>query len=69
MKLSKKLVGTVLAGGFALSVAAPAFAEGGTTPPPTPRVKCNSGRGNLSEPAPATDCDPGKSGGRNNGGD
>ena len=68
MKLSKKLVGTVLAGGFALSVAAPAFAEGTPTPTP-PRVKCNSGRGNLSESTPANDCDPGKSGGRNNGGD
>ena len=68
MKLSKKLVGTVLAGGFALSVAAPAFAEGGGTTPPPP-AKCNSGRGNGSESTPATDCDPGRSGGRNNGGD
>ena len=30
--------------------------------------KCNSGRGNGSEPAGA-DCDPGNSGGHNNGGD
>ena len=32
-------------------------------------AKCNSGRGNGSEPIPATDCDPGKSGGKNKGGD
>lgn len=33
------------------------------------KVKCNSGRGNGSEPSPAHDCDPGNSGGKNNGGD
>ena len=32
------------------------------------RHKCNSGRGNGSEPA-LHDCDPGGSGGSNNGGD
>lgn len=37
--------------------------------PPVKKAKCNAGRGNGSEPAPATDCDPGNSGGRNNGGD
>lgn len=31
--------------------------------------KCNSGRGNGSEPDPNDDCDPGNSGGHNNGGD
>ena len=31
--------------------------------------KCNSGRGNGSETAPENDCDPGNSGGRNQGGD
>jgi hypothetical protein len=31
--------------------------------------KCNSGRGNGSETAPGNDCDPGNSGGHNNGGD
>jgi hypothetical protein len=31
--------------------------------------KCNSGRGNGSETTPANDCDPGNSGGHNNGGD
>lgn len=64
---SKRLVGVVLAGAFTVGLAAPVFAEGGgTTPPP---AKCNSGRGNGSETVPATDCDPGNSGGRNNGGD
>ena len=39
-------------------------------PDPTPKpekVKCNSGRGNASEGDP--DCDPGNSGGHNQGGD
>lgn len=34
-----------------------------------PHGKCNSGNGNGSETTPATDCDPGNSGGNNNGGD
>lgn len=34
-----------------------------------PNPKCNSGNGNGSEPAPGEDCDPGNSGGNNNGGD
>ncbi len=37
--------------------AQPAFA-GETT---DPDVKCNSGRGNLSETTPGNDCDPGRS--------
>ena len=37
------------------------------TPKPT-KVKCNSGRGNDSEGSPE-DCDPGNSGGHNQGGD
>lgn len=45
--------------------AAPAFA----TDEPPANMKCNSGRGNNSESTPATDCDPGNSGGHNNGGD
>ncbi len=36
---------------------------------PTDHEKCNSGRGNGSETTPADDCDPGNSGGHNNGGD
>jgi len=31
--------------------------------------KCNSGRGNQSETEPSNDCDPGNSGGHNQGGD
>jgi hypothetical protein len=34
-----------------------------------PTAKCNSGNGNGSETEPANDCDPGNSGGHNNGGD
>jgi len=34
-----------------------------------PLHKCNAGGGNGSETTPATDCDPGNSGGNNNGGD
>ncbi|MDQ3484274.1 MAG: hypothetical protein M3445_02505 [Actinomycetota bacterium] len=37
--------------------------------PPVQQAKCNAGRGNGSESTPATDCDPGNSGGKNNGGD
>ena len=40
--------------------------EGDTPPEP---AKCNSGRGNDSETTPDDDCDPGNSGGHNNGGD
>ncbi len=32
-------------------------------------ARCNAGRGNGSETTPATDCDPGQSGGVNKGGD
>ncbi len=57
--------------------AMPAVA-GGTPEPPKqchkqkckpPKAKCNSGRGNGSELRNGVDCDPGRSGGRNNGGD
>jgi hypothetical protein len=34
-----------------------------------PKKVCNSGNGNGSETDPANDCDPGNSGGNNNGGD
>ncbi len=61
----KALAAAVLAAGFTLGAATPVFAEG--TPEPT--AKCNSGRGNGSETTPATDCDPGNSGAKNNGGD
>jgi hypothetical protein len=64
MKKSARTVAALLALVFAMAVAAPAFA-GGT---PEPTGKCNSGRGNGSEVA-GNDCDPGNSGGHNNGGD
>lgn len=60
-KVKKALVGSVLVGTFIVGASAPAFAG-----PPT---KCNSGRGNLSETDPSNDCDPGRSGGNNQGGD
>ncbi len=62
----KRLAGVFLTGMFTAGLVSPAFATGETPPPPT---KCNSGRGNSSESTPATDCDPGNSGGHNNGGD
>ena len=67
-KSHKRLAVAVMAGAFTLGLAAPAFAgtcEGGGGG----KVKCNSGRGNGSETAPGNDCDPGNSGGHNNGGD
>lgn len=67
-KTRKRFAGAFIAAAFTIGLSAPALAEGNTTPPP-PAEKCNSGRGNNSEPTPQTDCDPGNSGGRNNGGD
>ena len=56
------LLGTIFLG---VTVAAPsAFAD-----PLHPKPKCNAGNGNASETDPANDCDPGNSGGNNNGGD
>jgi hypothetical protein len=61
---SKRILGALLAAGIVLGSGGAAFAgEPGDT------GKCNSGRGNQSETDPANDCDPGKSGGHNNGGD
>jgi hypothetical protein len=65
-KTAQRLTLALAVGVFAFGTAAPAFAGG---EPPPEQVKCNSGRGNLSETTPATDCDPGNSGGHNNGGD
>lgn len=42
---------------------------GGPAMADPPKAKCNSGNGNGSETEPATDCDPGNSGGNNQGGD
>jgi hypothetical protein len=67
MNLKKTVLAALVAGGMTLGAAAPAFATG--EEPPEPSAKCNSGRGNDSETTPDNDCDPGNSGGRNNGGD
>lgn len=68
MKTRERILAAALSIGFALAMTAPVSAEGGGETPPPP-AKCNSGRGNQSETTPATDCDPGNSGGHNNGGD
>jgi len=47
----------------------PVFAEDLHPGPAPHKVKCNAGRGNGSELVGGVDCDPGNSGGRNNGGD
>jgi hypothetical protein len=65
----KRLVGVVIASGFTVCLAAPTFADGFPPPDPEPAAKCNSGRGNASETTLDNDCDPGKSGGHNKGGD
>lgn len=62
--LTTKKVATLIA---ALALAGAAAAPIASADPP--KQKCNSGNGNLSESTPATDCDPGNSGGHNNGGD
>lgn len=67
MTTKKGLIGVLMAGALTFGIAGTASANG--DPPPPAKVKCNSGRGNGSETTPATDCDPGKSGLVNNGGD
>lgn len=52
------LLGTIFLG---VAVGAPAGLS-------APLHKCNAGGGNGSETDPANDCDPGNSGGNNNGG-
>lgn len=59
---TKKLATLIMAAGMTLGVTAPAFAD-------PPKYPCNSGNGNASETDPANDCDPGNSGGHNNGKD
>lgn len=64
--MTKRLLMAAAAAAMVLGLAAgPAGATGGGEEP----EKCNSGRGNGSETTPANDCDPGNSGGHNNGGD
>jgi len=60
----KRIAAALLVGVFSVGSAATAFAA-----PPDHKGKCNSGNGNNSEDTPETDCDPGGSGGHNNGGD
>ena len=69
MAMKKKLAALAFLGAFTFGMAAPAVANFGEEPPPAETRKCNSGRGNNSETTPETDCDPGNSGGHNNGGD
>lgn len=67
MEMSKKLAAILSAAALIGAMSAPAaFA---TPPKPGEKAKCNSGNGNASETDPANDCDPGNSGGHNNGGD
>jgi len=62
-KMKKRLVALAFVGGLTVGFASPAFA----TPPK--KGQCNSGGGNGSETTPLNDCDPGNSGGHNNGKD
>jgi hypothetical protein len=57
----RKVIAMLFACAVAGAFSAPAISA--------PLHKCNSGGGNGSETTPATDCDPGNSGGNNNGGD
>jgi hypothetical protein len=61
--LAKKLAALAAAALLAASFAPSAFAG------PLDTAKCNSGNGNGSGTVPESDCDPGNSGGHNNGGD
>jgi hypothetical protein len=57
----RRVMAVLLASLVAGALSAPALSS--------PVHKCNAGGGNGSETTPATDCDPGNSGGNNNGGD
>ncbi len=61
--MKRRLIALLVGALMALTIGAPAALAGGVED-----GKCNSGRGNGSEPALA-DCDPGNSGGKNQGGD
>ena len=60
----RKFVAVLFASLIAGAFVGPALAD-----PLHPKPKCNAGSGNGSETTPANDCDPGNSGGNNNGGD
>jgi hypothetical protein len=66
--MQTKKVAALIAALALAGATAPAAALAGP-PEPGAKGKCNSGRGNGSEPDRASDCDPGNSGGHNNGGD
>jgi hypothetical protein len=61
---TKRLLAVLFAAMIAGGLSAPAMST-----PLHPKAKCNAGNGNGSETTPASDCDPGNSGGNNNGGD
>jgi len=54
---------------FLALLAAMLLAAASVTPALAGGPKCNSGNGNGSEPTAEKDCDPGNSGGHNQGGD
>ena len=62
MRKSTRLAAALFALVFAMASAAPVIANGGGA------RKCNSGNGNGQENTVLNDCDPGNSGGHNNGG-
>lgn len=59
----RKFAAVLFASAFGLALGGSAVAA------PLHPHKCNAGNGNGSETAPSNDCDPGNSGGKNNGGD
>ena len=60
--MKRRLIMFLAAALVALTIGAPAALAGGEA------VKCNSGIGNGQETTIENDCDPGNSGGHNNGG-
>ncbi|MGH3478425.1 MAG: hypothetical protein ACRDQD_16495 [Nocardioidaceae bacterium] len=62
--MAKRLAMAAAALAMLIGLAGPAAAWGNED-----RENCNSGNGNGSETEPENDCDPGNSGGHNNGGD
>jgi hypothetical protein len=62
--VKRRFIAALLAAMMALTIGAPAAFAGVKED-----AKCNSGRGNMSETTPDNDCDPGNSGGHNQGGD
>jgi uncharacterized membrane protein len=62
--MKRRLIAALLAAMMALTIGAPAAFAGVKGD-----ANCNAGRGNNSETTPENDCDPGNSGGVNQGGD